>query len=126
MSRGDYLAASVRAADLPPNAQRFDYKGGGQMIDLFARFPSTWFRVGEVRQHVEACGVPISRDTVLDALNHLTEKMAFLEKVCYGQRGAIKLYRYRRLLTPMQRELAERGARKRAVARSVERIVLAG
>jgi len=106
VSRGAYLAATVRVDSLAPSARPFVAKGGGHMIDLFARFPHAWFRVGEVRDYLERCGVDVSRDHVLRSLNELAAKMAFLEKDCYGERGTIKLYRYRRSMTPEQRAAA--------------------
>lgn len=119
MSRGEYLAAHARLDRLAPDAHPFNVKGGGHMIDLFARFPHTWFRPGQVREHLERCGVPVSRNHVSAALDHLAAKMAFLEKDLYGERGKIKLYRYRRAMTEIQREVSLRASKRKPLAEAM-------
>lgn len=86
------------------------------MIDLFARMPHTWFRVGQVQAHLERCGVLVHRNHVHAALNQLVDQLGFLEKRAYAQRGRITLHRYRRKMTDLQREVAIRGSKKRTLS----------
>ena len=116
MSRGDYLASRGQVGQLAPDARPFAMKGGGQIIDLFANFQHSFFDVDDVLRHLARQGVDVHRNHVRTALNHLAEKMDFLEKVKTGTRGKITLYKYRLKMTEIQREMALRGNRKRRVA----------
>jgi hypothetical protein len=103
VSRGDYIAATLRARDLPSDTTLFRAKGGGYMIDLFSVCTNEWMTVWRVQDHVRRCGLLVHRDTVRSALDDLV-KNGFLEKnaASPGARGVAATYR--RKLTPAQRD----------------------
>ena len=103
MNRGAYLTNNVDLQHVAALTETFNVKGGGQMIDLFARTPDAWYSVGDVQRLVRLQGVVVDRKTVRTALNQLSEKMMFLEKVFCGT-GRIQKARYRRKLNEAQRE----------------------
>jgi hypothetical protein len=118
------LTANARLADVAPDGRPFTVNGGGHMMDLFASFPHSLFTAEEVRKHLSLQHVFISVTTVRRSLNHLTEKMAFLEKVSCGMSGTIPVYKYRRAMTERQRERSMLSLRETAIARAVQRSVI--
>lgn len=123
MSRGGYLAANVRVADLPQGVEPFDMKGGGQMMDLFASFPNSFFAVNQVVNQLSLQHVFVSTKHARKALTHLTEKMGFLERILSHHSGTIPVYKYRRAMTERQRERSMLSLRKTAISTAVQRAV---